>query len=208
MIEQSEIIRRLANLIRRGRIQEVDYDAYRARVAFSDNVTDWLPWITTRARGDVSWWAPEIGEQVVILSESGELSNGVILPALYQTANPPPASTPDKHKTTYADGTVVEYDRAAHKLTINIPTAGAGIDIDANGPVTLNCSGDLFMVGLGLGRLETSGVLIVKAPTIGLVGDVVHSGGSLVSNGITFATHVHSGVQPGGGNSAAPVPGS
>lgn len=42
------------------------------------------------------------------------------MPALYQAAHAPNASLKTVHRTTYADGTVVEYDRAAHKLTATV----------------------------------------------------------------------------------------
>ena len=35
-------------------------------------------------------------------------------------------------------------------------------------------------------------------------GDFAHAGGTLSSNGIALATHTHTGVQPGGGNTGGP----
>ncbi|MBU2714354.1 phage baseplate assembly protein V, partial [Zooshikella harenae] len=68
-----ELIRLVKNLIRPGIIRSVDYDRARARVQMNKLTTDWLPWLTTRASHDRSWWAPEAGEQVVVLSPCGEL---------------------------------------------------------------------------------------------------------------------------------------
>lgn len=45
----------------------------------------------------------------------------------------------------------------------------------------------------------------LTAPSIKFHGEVQQDGGALVSNGITYGTHKHSGVQPGGGTSGGPT---
>ena len=40
----------------------------RVRVKYAEEksaLTDWLPWVATRAGGDASWWAPEVGDRFV-----------------------------------------------------------------------------------------------------------------------------------------------
>ena len=49
----------------------------------------------------------------------------------------------------------------------------------------------------------TTGSLEVKQGGT-LTGHVIHSGGSLTSNGIIVQTHRHSGVQTGGGQTGGP----
>ncbi|ACS80183.1 phage baseplate assembly protein V [Maridesulfovibrio salexigens] len=117
----SETDRRLANVIRIGTVAEADYQKARVRVAFGTAVSDWLPWITFRAGGDHTWWAPEVGEQVVVLSPSGETSGGVVLGAMFSTNHPAPADRPTIHRTTYEDGAILEYDRENHILHAYIP---------------------------------------------------------------------------------------
>ena len=58
------------------------------KVKIGDITTDWLPWLTHRASNDTSWWAPEVGEQVIVLAPSGELHQAVIMPSIYQSAHP------------------------------------------------------------------------------------------------------------------------
>ena len=115
---QAELSRLVANLIRIGTVSDVDYAKARIRVQIAEIRTDWVPWIEARAGTDVSWWAPEPGEQVMVLSPGGDTAQAVALPALFRAAAPPPADTADKRRVTFADGASVEYDRAAHVLTI------------------------------------------------------------------------------------------
>eukprot|EP01037_Dinobryon_pediforme_P027421 gene27421-30306_t len=64
----SDIARTIANLIRIGVISEISSD---------------------RAR---TWWAPSIGEQLIVLSPDGDLSKGKILPGLYSQGFPAPVT--------------------------------------------------------------------------------------------------------------------
>ncbi len=134
--------RRLANVVRLGVVAEVDHMAARCRVQYDADeagapvLTAWLPWVSARAGGDRAWWAPDAGEQVVVLAPSGELTQAVVLPALYCVAHPAPADAPTVHRTVYADGAVVEYDRAAHRLRAALP-AGATTELVSPGGVAV-----------------------------------------------------------------------
>jgi hypothetical protein len=69
----------------------------------------------------------------------------------------------------------------------------------------------------GAARVVGATKIDIEAPTINLngttnitgttniVGQVNQSGGGLVSNGITFSSHKHTGVQPGSGTSGGPT---
>ncbi|TIH12744.1 phage baseplate assembly protein V [Marinifilum sp. JC120] len=117
----SETDRRLANVIRIGTVAEADYPKARYRVSFGAAVTDWLPWLTFRAGGDLSWWAPEVGEQVVVLAPSGETSGGIVLGSIYSKDHPAPADRPTICRVVFKDGAVMEYDRENHVLHSYIP---------------------------------------------------------------------------------------
>ena len=116
----SDLSRRLENLIRPGTVDAADYDNGLVRVRSGDLLTDWIPWLTQRAGNDRDWWAPEEGEQVVLLCPSGDLAQGFALPAGYQQAHPAPANSADIHRREYADGSSEEYNRATHTKTITI----------------------------------------------------------------------------------------
>lgn len=122
--------RRLANVVMFGRISEIDPARGVARVDFDGAGTDWIPWTTTRAGGDRTYWCPEVGEQVVVAAVGGDLGNAAIIGCLFQDAHPEAADNADTHRTIYKDGAVVEYDRAGHNYLVDIP---------AGGKITLRC---------------------------------------------------------------------
>lgn len=84
----AELFRRVNNLMRIGKVVEVDYTSARARVQIGKNTTDFLPWLVPST---ATWFPLKSGEQVVVLSPNGDLGMAVILPALYQTEKPAPS---------------------------------------------------------------------------------------------------------------------
>lgn len=200
--EITELNRRLANLIRIGTIAEADYDKALVRVQIGELKTGWLPWLTARAGGDHTWWAPEQGEQVMILSPGGDLAQGVVLAGLYQDAHPPAASAASKHVTTYKDGAVVEYDREAHHLKAILP-GNATAELIATGGISIE--GDISVTGnvTVSEAVDISGDLSVGGDTsvtgeVTAIGDVT---GSLVS----LSTHMHPTAPTG--PTSPPIPG-
>lgn len=115
----SQLERKISNLIKVGRVVLADYEAARLKVDLDGRETGWLPWFTHRAGGDISWHAPEIGEQVCVLSPDGNPSNGLVLPSLYQTEYTAPAKSADISRTVFGDGLVIEHDRAQKITTIS-----------------------------------------------------------------------------------------
>lgn len=87
-------------------------------------------------------------------------------------------------------------------------TAGGALNINAPGGTTITTPSTL-----NTGTLTTQGLLTYQDGMAGtgagnettISGDINHSGGGITSNGKTLDTHVHSGVQAGGGNSGPPV---
>ena len=84
----ADINSRLARMMRIGTVVELDEAAARVRVTCGAGdgkiTTAWLPWITARAGPDRTWWALEPGEQVMVLSPSGEMAQGVVLGSYLQ----------------------------------------------------------------------------------------------------------------------------
>jgi phage baseplate assembly protein V len=159
----SEFDRMLGNVVRMGTIAAVNpahADGPRATVNLGDLTTDWLPFATVRAGQDRTWWAPEPGEQVLVLAPSGDLSQGVIALSVFQDAHPANGDRVTVHRTTYQDGTVVEYDRETHTLAatlggdghVNLTTGGATLQMD-NGKIRLAIGGSSI-------ELNSSGVTI------------------------------------------------
>jgi len=87
----AELARAVRDLIRTGVVSEIDTELALCRVQTGELVTDWLHWLTPRAGGARTWWAPSIGEQVLILSLGGELDTAFVLPAIYSDDFPAPS---------------------------------------------------------------------------------------------------------------------
>ncbi len=163
----TELNRRVANLIRVGTIAEADYGRALARVRIGELTTDWRPWLTCRAGGDLSWWAPEIGEQVILFSPSGELTLGVILAGMYQQAKPAPADRPTVHRTVYQDGAVVEYDREASRLTVTTP---GDVVVDAGRSVTVTAGAEVTVTAASSIAVTSASQVSITAPTVIIAG--------------------------------------
>jgi phage baseplate assembly protein V len=142
--EVAELSRRLANLVMFGKISEVDHEAARVKVAIGDLITAWRPWLVQRAGSDRVWHAPEVGEQVVVLSVNGDPAQSIVLVGLYQDNFPAPSTDPDIDVSVYSDGTKISYDRKQHKLSANLPVQ-ASVELIAPGGMTIE--GDVTIAG-------------------------------------------------------------
>ena len=218
-----DLARRLSNLVRVGTISAVDYPSAKVKVAYGkdakgdDLVTGWLPWITARASHDITWHAPELAEQVMVISPSGELKLGIVLPALFQSNHPALANDASKHVTKYKDGTIVEYDRENHHMKIDcvgsVEINGAtNLSVNFDGSIevtapstTINTeqlhNGDLTINGnLNVSGLTTTGGLVSQGTVGGgasIAGSVTVTGGDPTADGISLKSHTHQGDSGG-----------
>lgn len=218
----AEIDRRLANMIRLGTIAELDEANALVTVAVGDMKTDWLPWRASRAGGNVAWHAPEVGEQVILLSPSGDLGQAVVLGSLYQSAHPANANTKDVQRMTYADGTVVEYDRAAHQLKVDASAASGTVLVNVGGghvivqcataavtasdSVTVECATAAVTASQSV-DVQAGTTATVKAPEITLDSPLSTCTGALVVEGLLSFNAGMSGKPGSGGGAAANIQG-
>ena len=142
-LDLTEAHRRLSNLMRLGTLEEIDYGQAIGRVRFGGILTDWLPFIVARAGQDRQFWAPDLGEQVVVLSPSGDLVQGVILGSIYRTRYPVTRAGEGRNTAIFGDGTMVQYDRRAHTLTIEMQEGG----IKIVAPRGIDITGDVRVIG-------------------------------------------------------------
>lgn len=133
-----ELARALRNMIRTGIIIETDLHAGSCRVQTGGMCTDWLQWLTHRAGRSRTWWAPSVGEQVLILAVGGELDTAFVLPGIYSSDNPAPSASEDALHIRFPDGAVIEYEPETSALTASgIKTASvmASDSVTATVPV-------------------------------------------------------------------------
>lgn len=200
----AELTRRIDNLLRIGTVAEVKGDS--CRVKTGELLTQFRPFFTRRAGTAKTSWRPTVGEQVMLLSLSGDLTNAYILPALYSDENPEPDDNANRERTVYPDGAVIEYDPESSALKVTgIKTA----NVQASKRVTIDCPNSEF----------TGNVLVKKKLTVEqgakVTGAIDHSGkltnnggmaitGGANIDGINFGTHKHGGVDTGSGTSGGP----
>ncbi len=101
----SETDRRLANVIRVGRVVSVDPGAARAVVSFGDFETPPIPVGQLSAGAIQFWWMPSAGEQVIVACEGGDPAQGCIIASIY--ASNAPSSNGAEPQINLAGGQMV-----------------------------------------------------------------------------------------------------
>lgn len=203
-----ELARALRNMIRTGVIVETDLDAGRCRVQTGGIQTDWLQWLTQRAGRSRTWWAPSVGEQVMILAVGGELDTAFVLPAIFSDDYPAPSASADALHIAFPDGAVIEYEPETSALTVSgIKTADitASESITATVPMVMVRADTRITLDtpevVCTNKLITGSIEVQKGGT--MKGNIEHSGGNLSSNGKVLHTHKHPGDS--GGETGAPL---
>lgn len=193
-----------------------------------DLVTDFLPLCFPFAMGDTAEWQLPINTQVAYLTDChGDV--GVVLGAIYSDVDAPQSSDPNVFQVQFSDGTLLKYDKGAQALTANVQgkvTVVATNDIAATSQTNITASAtikatiqapDIELVG----NVTVTGVIsaggISAAPMPGVAGadgkisaqaDITTTGNISASDvkagSVSLLTHVHGGVQTGGGVTAPP----
>ncbi len=198
-----ELARTIRNMIRTGVIVETDLDTGRCRVQTGGIFTDWLQWLTHRAGRSRTWWAPSVGEQVLLLAIGGELDTAFVLPGIFSDDNPAPSASADAWHVAFPDGAVIEYEPETGALTVSgVKTA----DVTASGSITVTVPVVLVKAVTRI-TLDTPEVVCTNKLTTGTLevkkggtmrGNIEHTDGTFKSNGVQVDDHGHGGVQKGG----------
>ena len=203
-----ELARAIRNMIRTGIVVETDLDAGRCRVQTGGIYTDWLQWLTHRAGRSRTWWAPSVGEQVMILAVGGELDTAFVLPGIYSDDNPAPSAAADAWHVAFPDGAVMSYEPETGALTVTgIKTA----DVTASDSVAVSVPVVLVKAETRVtldtpevvctNKLTTGSLEVTKGGT--MKGNITHTAGSLSSNGKVLHLHKHPGDS--GGETGTPL---
>ena len=210
--QTADMQRRLANVVRVGVVASVDLPNARCRVTIGDLQTAPLPFLAVKAGEDRTWHPPEVGEQVLVLAPSGELSAGFVLGGVYTTAYPAPSTSPEVAKMLFKDGSTATYDRALHSLTLDLPTSGSSLTVNINGNATISATGNALVEADGnatvsagsVARIEAGSQIQMVAPAVNITSTVTVSG-DVVAGGVSLKTHKHGGVQGGSSQTTPPV---
>ncbi len=185
----TELKRLIDNLIRIGTVTAVR--SGECRVKTGDITTNWRPYTTDRAGANRTRHRLSLGEQVILLSVSGDLRNAYIVGRLNADQFPEPLAeddNPDLDRTEYADSAVIEYN----------PKTG---ELNATGIKSANIEASVNV------KLITPLVECTKALK---VGTTISAGGKITAplakiGDVEVTTHVHDKVLPGEEKSWGPV---
>ncbi|KUQ31590.1 MULTISPECIES: phage baseplate assembly protein V [Enterobacter cloacae complex] len=198
-----DALRLIRNLIRIGIVVETDLSSGMCRVQTGGIKTTWLNWLTSRAGHSRVWWAPSVGEQVLLLAIGGELDTAFVLPGIFSDDHPAPSASPDAIHIAFPDGAVIEYEPENGALTVSgIKTA----DVTASDSITATVPVVLVKATTRI-TLDTPEVVCTNKLTTGTLevqkggkmsGNIEHTGGAFTSNGVQVDDHGHGGVERGG----------
>lgn len=173
-----------------GTVSAVDEKTGMVRVRLPDlnNLrTDWLQVLYPKTLQDKCYCMPDLGEHVaILLDENGE--DGVVLGAVYSTADKPPVVSRDKWHRRFKDGTVLEYDRSTHTFTVDGP---AQINLISSSQVNVK-SGQITLDAdsvICTGGMTVKGPLTVES-TLHATGNI-SSAGSIIDAGGNSNHHSH-----------------
>ncbi|MEQ5834225.1 phage baseplate assembly protein V [Marinobacter sp. NFXS9] len=179
----AEAFRLINNLIRIGTIAEVDHDRARARVQAGDNLTGWQRWITLRAGTTVDWDPPTEGEQVVLISPSGDLAQAIIITGLFRQNAP--SSSPDEHKRVYPDGSEITYDHVKKQLVANLV---GKVNVNITGDATVNVGGNATTAVAGICKVNAEKIHHNDGNPVVTTGHVCHFTGLPHGDGSSTVT--------------------
>ena len=204
----------MSQLVRVGFVTARQPATHRLQVQFKDTTnapltSDWLPCLVTRASQDLVYDLPDIGDQVLCIFMSNGLEQGFVVGSMYGR-QAPPVTDPEKFHRKFKDGTVIEYDRAAHKLTVDVK---GDVELVVTGNVTATVQGNLSSTISGPHSETAQGGIQMKAPSIAMGGmgggtDSTIDGtlkvtGDVIAGGVSLMHHVH--TCPACGQTAEPV---
>ncbi|UWE15117.1 phage baseplate assembly protein V [Herbaspirillum huttiense] len=209
----SELVRTIPNLIRTGKIAEINADKVRVRLSPS-LLTTWLQWIALRAGDVIDWCPPSIGEQVIVFSPNGDLTQGKVLAGLFSAESPAPQTTLKIRSIHYPDGAVVFYDFGKHSLSAILPAGSSALvkadAVTADAPQT-TCTGDVTIKGNlvveGFSALNNGAKVQGGDGGAAMVIDgEVNATGDVKAGNISLRNHPHGEIKRGDEKSGAPLP--
>lgn len=180
-----ETLREAMATLKYGIVTALDATTHRVRVRLpdlDDLETAWLPVLTLRTHRDRFERLPDVGEHVAVLLDArGE--DGLVLGAIFSARDPSPGGSSDITAARFADGGLIQYDRASGTLTV---IATGPVVVQAGGPVTV-----------------TAPSVTIDAPQVTVTGHLTVGNGIAVSGGGGSAATISGNVAVEGSISAS-----
>jgi len=173
-----------------------------AKVYFAEDdiVTDWWPVIRATSLKDKTSYPLNVNEHVACVA-AYNLEEGVVLGAIHNDLDTPDTgAAPGKFRKVFEDGTVLEYDKTAHKFTgsINGTAEITATEITIIGNLTV--AGNLAFSGSFSGGGGSGG----GSPKLTFDGTTL-TAPDVMAGAVSLRTHTHGGVQPGAGSTGPAI---
>lgn len=138
--QTADLFRRIENLISIGTISQIDHARNLGRIKIGELSTDFLPLPASIGHNFIAASPAAIGTQVVLLSPSGDLAQGVIVSYIYSNELPNPVSNSETDLIQFKDGSKIAYNSATSTLDI---IASDVLKINIAGNASLTVGGDI-----------------------------------------------------------------
>lgn len=171
--------RALQNSVIVAFVSAVDPASGLVKVLVDDEAeTDYLPVISARAHaGDLSQWLPEVGEQVLVISQ-GDPSEGFVIGSIPKQADVSGLTTDVRR---YSDGTEIYYDKKSHRLSVTV---------GASGTIELKVTGGSLTITTQKAVIEATESLTFTTPKASFSQEVEIAGNLTVTGGGSFGQPV------------------
>ncbi len=152
-----------------------------------------MPVLFPKTQDDKFQFMPDIGEQVLCLFLPYGLEQGFVIGSLYSEVDTPPVTGSDKAHIKFKDGAFIEYDRATHKLSIDLSAATGDVEVkckNMNATITENLdatiTGDAIITAANDVKVTATNKVEVKGDTeVSVTSPVIKmNGGGAVGAGI------------------------
>ena len=157
----NELKRLMSQMISLGKIEELDTDAKKVKVKFSDQelISDWLPWPADYGKNYIRWKPLRLQSDVILLAPSGDRSRTLIVGMVFGSEVVPGTNDDELDQIEFSDGTKIQYSTKDKKLSIECEgdvsvTAKGGAKVTAKDNVEVVCDGDAVV--------EAKGTMTVK----------------------------------------------
>ena len=152
----------LERIIAVGEVAEVNPQTHRVKVKLKGRqgvITDFLPALVPMSYKDKVYSLPKVGDTMLCVFLPYGIEDGFVLGNFYTLSDNKPANDENLHIVEFEDGTRIEYDKATHKLNVNIPQGEAYITVlNGSGNVYINgnliVSGQIYDLGTAKGSLD------------------------------------------------------
>lgn len=133
----SELERRVSSQMRHGTVEEVDAAKGLVRMRLGEEggtpfIGPWVPY-SQMAGGFKAHIPPTVGQQMTMLSPTGEFEQAVAMPMTWSNQNQSPSDKPDENVITYGNVTITIKDNLFKVQVGGVTYDFTGQGIDVNG---------------------------------------------------------------------------